>query len=65
MNLQNLPLGEQIGEFGAGDPIFDVLMLIGPVIIGMIGIVGRTPLSRAIASGYLVFFVSYIIYKGR
>ncbi|MFA9417921.1 hypothetical protein [Natrinema sp. HArc-T2] len=63
MNLRDLPVvGELLGA-GAEDRVFDVLLLIGPLMILFIAVVGRSILTSAGAIIYILSFISYIIYR--
>jgi hypothetical protein len=64
MNLARLPLVSSILESGADDRIFDGLLLCGPVVIALIAVLGRTPVTVGLAGGYLVLFAGYLLYKG-
>ncbi|MDS0474960.1 hypothetical protein [Natrinema sp. 1APR25-10V2] len=64
MNLSDVPIVGDLLEAGAEDRVFDSLLLVGPLLIAVIAVVGRSPLTTAIASAYLLFFVSYVLYRG-
>jgi hypothetical protein len=61
MNPSSLPVLGGVLETGASDPIFDALLLSGPAVVLLIGLLGRTPTVRAIAIGYLLVFVGNIL----
>lgn len=64
MRLGDLPLVAYVLESGANDRVFDFLLLVGPAVIVLVAIVGRTLATVGISVAYLVFFVAYVLYKG-
>ncbi|SEV84146.1 hypothetical protein [Natrinema salifodinae] len=64
MNVDDVPIVGEILESGAEDRVFDSLLLVGPFLIVLIAIVGRSPITSAIAIAYLLFFVAYVLYRG-
>ncbi|AOW79556.1 hypothetical protein HTSR_0356 [Halodesulfurarchaeum formicicum] len=60
MNPTAIPLVETVFEVGAQDRLFDGLLLIGPVLLVLIAAVGRTPLTMALAGGYIAAFLLHI-----
>ncbi|MFA9418149.1 hypothetical protein [Natrinema sp. HArc-T2] len=64
MKIGDLPFVGDPLEGGAEDQVFDSLLLLGPVIIALIAIVGRSVLTTAIAVAYLSSFVGYVLYQG-
>ncbi|ADB60964.1 hypothetical protein Htur_2081 [Haloterrigena turkmenica DSM 5511] len=64
MTLREIPVVGELLESGAEDRVFDTLLLIGPGIILVIALLGRSPLTLGIAIGYLVFFLAYVLYRG-
>lgn len=63
MNVGDVPLLRVVWNSGADDHVFDGLLLAGPVLLCVLALVGRTPITTAIAAGYLVTFVGYTLYK--
>ena len=61
MNRPDLAIVERILQAGADDRVFDAFLLLGPVLIALIVLLGRTTVA---AVGYLVCFVSYVLYNG-
>ncbi|MBS1263531.1 MAG: hypothetical protein MAG715_00714 [Methanonatronarchaeales archaeon] len=57
------PIGTFL-EFGPEDPVFGLLLLAGPAVVALIAASGRTPLTLGITAGYVVFFFSYVLYRG-
>ncbi|MDR5655821.1 hypothetical protein RH831_01310 [Halodesulfurarchaeum sp. HSR-GB] len=60
MNPTAIPIVETVFEVGAQDRLFDGLLLIGPVLLALIAVVGRTPLTMALAGGYIAAFLLHI-----
>lgn len=49
--------------FGGRDTGYDTLILCGPLLIAAIALLGRSPLTIALAVGYISAFVLYILWK--
>lgn len=64
MRANTSPLIRPILAAGPGDRVFDILLLVGPLLIILIAILGRNLLSVTIAAAYIATFVGYIVYKG-
>lgn len=64
MKFSELPVISSVSEAGADDRIWDFLLLIGPVVLGLVVVFGRSVFTESVASGYLVVCVSYVLYKG-
>lgn len=69
MTLDDLPVLEQVSEWGADDTVFDALLLLGPVIIVGIRLVGlstghpRTILTEGIVLAYIAVLLGYILHR--
>lgn len=63
MPLEELPGIGLLVESGTNDPVFSVLMLLGPLLIGTIALIGRNLVTVVLATLYIGFFVGYIAYK--
>jgi hypothetical protein len=63
MNLDPLPVVGAVFEMGARDPLFDTLLLIGPVFVVIISLVGRTVLTQGMAGVYIAVFVLHIFHN--
>ncbi|MFB6093819.1 MAG: hypothetical protein ABEJ77_02630 [Halanaeroarchaeum sp.] len=50
-------------EAGADDAVFDVLLLVGPVLILGIVALGRTLLTEALATAYLLAFGGRVVWR--
>ncbi len=46
---------------GTDDPVFQGLLLAGPVVIVLIVLLGRSPISTVLAGGYLAVLVANTI----
>ena len=63
MMLRDLPVVSAVVEAGADDRIFDLLLLIGPLVIGLIVLLGRSFVTEAVAVVYIAVFVGYTLYR--
>ena len=63
MMPRDLPVVSAVVEAGADDRIFDSLLLIGPLVIGLIVLVGRSVVTEAVAVVYIAVFVGYTLYR--
>ena len=63
MMPRDLPVVSAVIEAGADDRIFDSLLLIGPLVIGLIVILGRSLVTEAVAIVYIATFVGYTLYR--
>ncbi|QCS42438.1 hypothetical protein [Natrinema versiforme] len=64
MRINELPIVGELLESGAEDRIFDSLLLVGPLLILVIALVGRSVVTTGLAAAYVVFFVAYVLYRG-
>ncbi|WP_458190800.1 hypothetical protein [Haladaptatus sp. NG-WS-4] len=64
MKLGDLPVISTVFEAGADDRIFDLLLLLGPLVIGLVIVLNRSLVTEALALAYLSVFVAYILYQG-
>jgi hypothetical protein len=64
MRLRDLPVVSNVVDSGADDRVFDSLLLLGPVVIGVVALVGRSLFTEALAVTYLAAFVTYTLYRG-
>jgi hypothetical protein len=60
---RDLPVVSAVVEAGADDRIFDSLLLIGPLVIGLIVLLGRSFVTEAVAVVYIAVFVGYTLYR--
>jgi hypothetical protein len=61
MSVEDLPLIEQVLESGAQDRLFDGLLLAGPLVLAVIAVAGRSPLTQALAVAYIAVFGAHIL----
>lgn len=64
MRIGDLPYVGDPLEGGAEDQVFDSLLLLGPIIIVLIAVIGRSTLTTIVAVAYLSSFVGYVLYRG-
>lgn len=57
-------LREWFREVGPDDPVFDALLVLGPLVIAAAAVAGRTLFTLGVAVGYLVSLVVYVGYLG-
>ncbi|AWB27029.1 hypothetical protein [Halococcoides cellulosivorans] len=67
MRLADWPVIRDIVEAGSRDPIFDALLVAGPVVIAILALtnwlVGDIVVTRVLAAGYIVAFLAGIGYR--
>jgi len=61
--LTHLPIVGWVFGAGSSDPIYDLLIAAGPLLVVLVRVVGRTVVSQALVFLYLVSFVGYLLYK--
>lgn len=64
MKSRDIPVVSAVFEAGADDQVFDSLLLIGPLVIGLIVVLGRSFVTEAVAVAYIAAFVGYTLYRG-
>lgn len=64
MTLGDLPIVSTVFEAGADDRIFDSLLLLGPLVIGLVIVLNRSLVTEVLAVTYLGAFVTYVLYRG-
>ncbi|MBZ6493987.1 hypothetical protein [Natrinema longum] len=64
MNVGDVPIVGELLEAGAEDRVFDSLLLIGPLLILVIALVGRSRLTTGLAAAYVGFFAAYVLFRG-
>lgn len=52
------PLLTAVFDAGTDDPVFQGLLLAGPLVIALIVLFGRSPLTTALTGGYLAVLVA-------
>lgn len=63
MSIDDVPVLAWILDTGPDDRVFDSLLLAGPLLIVVLALVGRSPVTVALAVGYLGVFAGYTLYK--
>lgn len=63
MRPDDLPVLTSVFEAGADDRIFDSLLLLGPLVIGLIVVLDRSLITDAFAVAYIGAFVTYVLYR--
>lgn len=63
MRLRNVPVVSYVFEAGADDRVFDSLLLLGPLIIGLVVLLNRSVITEALAAAYIAVFVLYTLYR--
>lgn len=61
MNAGDVPLLTVIRDAGPDDQILDSLLLLGPCVIGIVLLLGRTLLTELLAIIYLAVFAGYVL----
>ena len=61
MTIERLPLVRQVVTSGAEDPVFDGLLLAGPLVVLLLALLGRSPFTQALALGYVVAFGAHVL----
>lgn len=49
---------------GPDDRVFDAFILVAPLVVLVIALLGRTGVTTALAAGYLLAFVGYVVSLG-
>ncbi|GGC70802.1 hypothetical protein GCM10007209_35890 [Haloferax sulfurifontis] len=63
MKLRDLPVVSYVFEAGADNRVFDSLLLLGPLVIGLVVILGRSLVTEVLAVVYITVFVTYTLYQ--
>ncbi|ELZ32451.1 hypothetical protein C474_06507 [Halogeometricum pallidum JCM 14848] len=64
MKPEDVPLVREIIRTGADDRVFDLLLVVGPLLVVLVALLGRSVVTTALAGGYLLAFVGYTLFKG-
>ena len=64
MNPENFPYVGAVFRFGANDRVLDSILLLGPVVILVLVIFGRTAFTTILTASYIFAFTGYVIYNG-
>lgn len=58
--LAGLPIIGDVFRDGTADPVYDVLMVVGPLLVILIVLAGRSILTVGLVTLYLLSFVAYV-----
>jgi len=61
---EDIPVLAAVLESGPDDRVFDGLLLLGPVVVTLIAVLGRSPVTELLAVLYVSTFVCYVAYRG-
>ncbi|WP_396612554.1 hypothetical protein ACH9L7_04565 [Haloferax sp. S1W] len=64
MKLDDFPVIYYVFEAGADNRVFDSLLLLGPLVIGLVVMLGRSLFTEVLAVVYIAVFVTYTLYQG-
>jgi len=64
MKSRDIPVVSAVFEAGADDRVFDSLLLVGLLVIGLVVVLGRSLVTEAVAIAYIAAFVGYTLYRG-
>ncbi|WP_144906809.1 hypothetical protein [Halobellus captivus] len=64
MKSRDIPFVSAVLEAGADDRVFDSLLLTGPLVIGLVVVLGRSLVTEAVAIAYIAAFVGHTLYRG-
>lgn len=64
MSRRDLPLLGNLSQVGPHDPVFDLFLLVGPVLIASVAILGRGVITLTSAALYVALFALYVAYRG-
>jgi hypothetical protein len=63
MKWTDLPLASRLAEIGPNDRVFDTLLMLGPLLILLLAILGRSIVTEALAVVYIAVFLGYVLYR--
>jgi len=61
MRVDDIPIVSTVFDAGADDRVFDSLLLVGPLVVGLIVVLGRSLFTEALAAAYIAVFVAYVL----
>lgn len=64
MKLDEIVPVAWLSEASPGDPVFDVLMVLGPALLVVVAFLGRTVATTALVGLYVAAFFVYVVYNG-
>ncbi len=62
-SLDRIPGVRRLQSVGSDDSVFDMLILSGILLLGIVALFGRSLVTETAAIAYLLFFFSYTPYK--
>lgn len=65
MSPSEWPLLKAVLAAGTDDSVLQALLLVGPLVIALIALWGRSPITTALAGGYLAVLVGNTLRNGR
>lgn len=63
MTVTEFPVIKHVFESGAEDRIYDSLVIVGPIIVVLIVVTGRSIFTRGLAVSYLLIFCTHLLIK--
>jgi len=60
----DLPVVSYVFEAGADNRVFDSLLLLGPLVIGVVVVLDRSLFTEALAAAYIAVFVACVLFRG-
>lgn len=64
MNPNDLLPVSWLSRASPGDPVFDALMIIGPILLVIVAVFGRTVVTTVMVGLYVASFLVYTLYNG-
>ena len=61
MNVGDLPVVGRFHEWGAEEVAYDLLLLCGPLVVLVIAVLGRGPVTIGLTALYIASFVGYAL----
>ncbi|XGI82997.1 hypothetical protein ACEU6E_06850 [Halorutilales archaeon Cl-col2-1] len=63
IDIDRIPVLRTVYEMGADDRVFDSLILVAPVLVVVIGVLGRNSLTTSLAVSYIGVFLVNLLRK--
>ncbi|MDY6776104.1 MAG: hypothetical protein SV253_08555 [Halobacteria archaeon] len=63
IDIDRIPVLRTVYEMGADDRVFDSLILVAPVLVVVIGVLGRNSLTTALGVSYIGAFLVNLLRK--
>lgn len=64
MKPADFPIVATVLDFGADDPVFNGLLLSGPVLLVLVVLLNRSVITVGLAVAYIAILLSYVVYQG-